>query len=84
MKNNRDLINEETIKKLVGKHITFLIYSLDNNDNPIFNRDYNTLTGKLVSYKNGKLYIDLEVIQDIETEDLKEKVNELNIGIILE
>ena len=61
---------KEYVKSLVGKHITFMLYSLDENDEPILDGNYDTLTGKLVSYKNDKLYIDLEVIQDIEIEDL--------------
>lgn len=61
---------KDYINSLVGKHITFMIYSLDKNDEPILDGNYDTLTGKLVSFENDKLYIDLEVIQDIEIEDL--------------
>ena len=65
MKYTDNIQFKEYVKSLVGKHITFMLYSLDENDEPILDGNYDTLTGKLVAFENNKLYIDLEVIQDI-------------------
>lgn len=65
MKYTDNIQLKEYVKSLVGKHITFMLYSLDENDEPILDGNYDTLTGKLVAFENDKLYIDLEVIQDI-------------------
>ncbi len=71
MKDNKNLITEEYIKSLVGKHVTFMIPYLDDFNKPILNGEYETLTGKLVSYNKGILNIDFEEYYSTTPQNIK-------------